>query len=73
MPKKHQEEYFDREREYFRQKTPKKYKKVIAEEESDSELEIEESQYIPQEKEEIEQPKKEKKPAQKKKKTFLTT
>ena len=42
--KQQQQEYFDREREYFRQKQPKKYKKVVHEEESDSEPEIEEKQ-----------------------------
>ena len=41
---KKQQEYSDREKEYFRQKRPKKYIKVIYEEESDSEPEIEESQ-----------------------------
>ena len=48
------------QREYFRQKQPKKYKKVIYEEESDNGLEVEESQYVPEEKEQIEEPKKEK-------------
>ena len=57
---KKKQEYFDREGEYFRQKQQQKCKKVIYEEESDSEFEIEESQYIPEEKEEIEEPKKEK-------------
>ena len=33
----------DKEREYFRQKQPKQYQKVVYEEESDSETEIEES------------------------------
>ena len=51
--KKQQQEYFDRKKEYFRQKQPKKYKNIIYEEESDSEPEVEESQYIPEEKEEI--------------------
>ena len=41
--KQQQQEYFNREREYFRQKQPKKYKKLIYEEESNSEPEIEES------------------------------
>ena len=52
-----QQEYFDREREYFRKKQPKKYKKVVYEEESDSEPE-EKSEYIHDETEEIEEPKK---------------
>ena len=37
------QEYFDREREYFRQKQPKKHKKIVHEEESDSEPEEDES------------------------------
>lgn len=48
--------------EYFRPKQPKKYKKVIYEEESDSEPELGGSQYEPEEpEEEIEKPKIEKK------------
>ena len=59
------QEYFHSEREYFRQKQSRKHLKVIYEEESDSEPEIEESQYVPEEKEEIKEPKRE--PAQKRK------
>ena len=56
--KQQQEEYFNREREYFRKKQPKKDKKVVYKGESDSEPELEESQYVPEEiKEEIEKPK----------------
>ena len=39
--KQQQQEYLNRKGEYFRQKEPKKYKKVIYEEESDSEPEEE--------------------------------
>ena len=46
--KQQQQEYFDREREYFRQKQPKTYKKVVYEEKTDSEPKIEESQYVPE-------------------------
>ena len=56
-----QQEYFDKEREHFRQKQPKKYKKVVYEKESDSEPEEEKNGYIPEEIEEIEEPKKGKK------------
>ena len=63
--KQQHQEYFHSEREYFRQKQSRKHLKVIYEEESDSEPEIEESQYVPEEKEEIKEPKKE--PAQKRK------
>ena len=63
--KQQQQEYFHSERDYFRQKQSRKHLKVIYEEESDSEPEIEESQYVPEEKEEIKEPKKE--PAQKRK------
>ena len=60
--KQQQQEYFDKEREYFRQKQPKKYKKIVYEEESDSEPEVDESKYVPEETEEdIEKPKSEKK------------
>ena len=41
-----QQEYLNREREYLRQKQPKKYKKVVYEEESDSEPEVQESEYV---------------------------
>ena len=58
---KQQQEYFNREREDFRQKQPKKYKKVVHQEESASEPELEESQYVPEETEdEMEKPKIEK-------------
>ena len=50
--KQQQQEYFDREREYFRQKQPKKHKRVVYEEESDSEPEVDESEYVPEETEE---------------------
>ena len=47
----------NREREYFRQKQRKKYKKVIDEEESHSKPELEENQYKSKElEEEIEKP-----------------
>ena len=47
-----------KEREYFRQKQPKKHKRVVYEEESDSEPEVDESEYVPEEtEEEIEKPK----------------
>ena len=59
--KQQQQEYFDKEREHFRQKQPKKYKKVVYEKESDSEPEEEKNGYIPEETEEIEEPKKGKK------------
>ena len=50
----------------------KKYKKVVYEEESDSEPEEEESQHIPEEQEEIKEPKVEnKQPAQKRKNNIL--
>ena len=39
--KQQQEEYFDREREYFSKKQLEKYKKVMYKEESESEPEIE--------------------------------
>ena len=67
--KQQQQEYFDKEREYFRQKQPKKYKKIVYEEESDSEPEVDENKCVPEETEEdIEKPKSEKKqPAQKRK------
>ena len=67
-----QQEYFNREREDFRQKQPKKYKNLVYEEESASEPELEESQYVPEEKEdEMEKPKIEKKqPVQKRTNTF---
>ena len=42
----------NKEREYFRQKQPKKYKKVVYEEESDSEPEVDEGDYVPEEIEE---------------------
>ena len=65
--KRQQQEYFDKEREYFRQKQPKKYKKVVYEEESDSEPDVDESEYVPEETdEEIEKPKIEKKQPHKK-------
>ena len=58
---KQQQEYFNWEREDFRQKQPKKYKKVVHQEESASEPELEESQYVPEETEdEMEKPKTEK-------------
>ena len=47
-----QQEYLNKEREYFRQKQPKKYKKVVYEEESDSEPEVDEGDYVPEEIEE---------------------
>ena len=54
----------NRGREYFSPKQPKKYKKVIYEDESDSEPELGESQYEPEDpEEEIEKPKTEKKKA----------
>ena len=70
--KQQQQEYFDREKEYFRQKQPKKYKKVIYKEESDSEPEIEEGQYVHKEEEDIEEEKKEVKqlPQKRKNKIF---
>ena len=43
IKKNQQQGYFDREKEYFRQKQPKIYKKVVYKEESDNEPEIEES------------------------------
>ena len=56
--KQQQQEYFDRERECFRQKQPKKHKKVMYDEESDSKPEADESEYVPEETEEkIEKPK----------------
>ena len=58
---KQQQEYFNWEREDFRQKQPKKYKKVVHQEESASEPELEEIQYVPEETEdEMEKPKIEK-------------
>ena len=59
----------DKEKEYFRQKTPSKYEKVVYKEESDSEPEVEEKESVPGEtEEEIEKPKIEKKnPAQRRK------
>lgn len=66
----------NRGREYFSPKQPKKYKKVIYEDESDSEPELGESQSEPEDpEEEIEKPKTEKKRHHTKTKTiiFLTT
>ena len=84
---KQQQEDIYREKEYFRQKQPKKYKKVIYKEQSenntlgknnqnnikkviyeeaDSEPEIEESQYMPEEEEDIDKEGKEASPPQKK-------
>ena len=62
--------FFDREREYFRQKQPKKYLKVVYLEENDSEPEVVDSQYVPKEteEEEIEKPETEKKTSDTKKK-----
>ena len=71
-----QQEYFDKEREYFRQKQPKKYKKVVYEEESDSEPEVDKSEYVPEETEEvIEKPKtgRKKKTLKEEKIIFLNT
>ena len=62
--------FFDREREYFRQKQPKKYLKVVYLQENDSEPEVVDSQYVPKEteEEEIEKPETEKKTSDTKKK-----
>ena len=44
--------YTERERDYYTEKQPKKYKKVIYEEELDSEPEVEENDYTSEEIEE---------------------
>ena len=60
-----QQKYLDREREYFskeRERQPKRYKKVVYEEEPDSEPEVDENEYLSEEIEEnVEKPKLEKK------------
>ena len=56
-----QQQEFVREKEYFQQRPQKRYKKVVYEEETDSEPEAEESQYIPED-ETIEQGKEQKQP-----------
>ena len=56
--KQQQQEYFDKEREYFRQKQPIKHKRLVYEEKSDSAPEVDESKYVPEEtEEEVEKPK----------------
>ena len=52
-----QQQEFLQDREYFQMSQPKRYKKVVYEEETDSESETVESQYVP-ENEPIEQEKK---------------
>ena len=63
-----QQEQYSRDREYFEQKPQKNYKKVVCEEETDSEPEVEESQYTPEDEfieEEEEKPKEQKQQAPK--------
>ena len=58
-----QQEQYSRDREYFEWKPQKKYKKVVYEEETDSESEVEVSQYTPADKfieQEEEKPKEQK-------------
>ena len=66
-----QQQEFVREKEYFQQSPQKRYKKVVYEEETDSELEVEERQYVPED-EPIDQEEKEeqKQPQKRKKKIF---
>ena len=70
--KQQQQEYFVGEREHFRQKQPKKHKREVYEEESDSKPGVDESEYVLEEtEEEIEKPKVGKsKPPQKEKIIF---
>ena len=63
-----QAQYIEKEKEYFAQKQPKKYKKVIYEEELDSEPELEEEDYVAEEAEEEPEIKKNKKGSTKTKK-----
>ena len=49
---KQQAQYIEKEKEYFNQKQPKKYKRVIYEEELDSEPELEKEDYVAEEAEE---------------------
>ena len=69
-----QQKYLDREREYFskeRERQPKRYKKVVYEEEPDSEPEVDENEYLSEEIEEnVEKPKLEKKKTTTKKKKY---
>ena len=69
-----QQKYLDREREYFskeRERQPKRYKKVVYEEEPDSEPEVDENEYLSEEIEEnVEKPKLEKKKKTTKKKKY---
>ena len=44
-----QAQFLEREKEYYNKKQPKKYKKVIYEEELDSEPELEEEDYVAEE------------------------
>ena len=57
-----QQKYIDKEREYFRERQPKRYKKDVYKEEPDSEPEVDENEYLFEEIEEnIKKPKPEKK------------
>ena len=66
-----QQQEFLQDREYFQRPQPKKYKKIVYGEETDSEPEAGESQYLPED-EPIEQEKKQehKEPQNKKSKIF---
>ena len=62
-----QARYIERERDYYTENQPKKYKKVIQEEELDSEPEVEENDYVSEEIEEVPEKAKPKKVQQKRK------
>ena len=68
-----QQEQYPGDREYFERKPQKKYKKVVYEEEIDSEPEVEENQYTPEEEfiEEEEKQKEQKQQAPKRKNTIF--
>ena len=66
-----QKQFIEREREYFRERQPKRYKKVVYGEERDSEPEVDESEYVSEEIEEnVEKPKPEKKQQKRKSNIF---
>ena len=68
---KQQAQYIEKEKEYFNQKQPKKYKRAIYEEELDSEPELEKEDYVAEEAEEEHEIKNTKKVQQKQKKNNL--
>ena len=67
-----QQKYIDRDKEYFRERQPKRYKKFVYKEERDSEPEVDKNEYFSEEIEEnVEKPKPEKKIKKKKILTYL--